>query len=471
MKGLQKLGTIVLAGILSTSVFSLVGCNDEPEAENPEHVHEWVITSTKAATCGEAEILTYSCSCGETRTERGAAATGNHSYGDDNICDDCGYIDFSGIALQAAIERYGYYVVDADGSNTYTTGDTVYFGSYPQELVKEESLLVALSAEEGILPTAENAEDWTSYGYYDAGETADYMFYKDVTLGDGARYRGVYLLKYRPYFSGFAADAANSYIDDEDYALNEVYWFAYAPIGWTALDYSDGNLLLNATYCIESQPFQALYEGDSSNVTIPGTNGTPVNDWEASTIRSYLNSTFIDFAFTESEAALIQTATLDNQTTGYTADATYQTRQNDTTDRVFLLSFADMINTDYGFTAQASYEDEVQNGEAGKAGNYDAIADALIRRRSFTDYSVIQGLHTSSVAHTATGDPACWYLLRSAGSSVFGVAGVNKYGSVIYSRPVNLTGVLDGTDPTSEDCLAINGNYGVLPSLYLKVGK
>ena len=52
-----------------------------PSTEAP-HTHTWVhdAANDKAATCTEAEVVAYKCECGETRTEKGAAALG-HVWG------------------------------------------------------------------------------------------------------------------------------------------------------------------------------------------------------------------------------------------------------------------------------------------------------------------------------------------------------------------------------------------------------
>lgn len=410
---------------------------EETPAETA-HEHAWVVSGESEATCGEAARTYYTCSCGAQKSVRGAAATGNHTF-ENGVCTECGYIDMSALSQEEAISAYGFFLDDADGSGTYTTGDAVRFGSYPQALVDGEEELAALAGAAGTLPTAESCGDWTSYGYYDEGAVSDYMFYKDVTVG-GARYRGVYLLKYRSYYSHLEALADYSYIDENGFETETVYWFRYEPLCWTVLDYEGGALLLNAKYCIEGQPFQALHEGDKTNMVIPGTS-TYINDWAASSIRAFLNGGFLALAFTEEEQELVQEVTLDNSTTGYATDAAYQVGQSATQDRVFLLSYQDMLNADYGFAEDAA------------------------RSRSFTEYALIQGLRQSSEGYTPDGEPACYYMLRSAGNARYSVTGVSKMGTASFTGSINVMGT------SSYDGLAYNGDMGVLPSLYLKVGK
>lgn len=431
---LKKRATLALSALIVFVPFLLLtACKDDDvDVIEPTHTHEWSVTS-QTATCGEAGTTSYACACGETKDED-MSATGQHSYGG-NICAVCGYINFSGMTAEDAIEEYGYYVEDNDGSNTYSTGDSVWFGSYPQEQVDSTE---ALEMAAGTLPNASDWGDWTSYGYYSSGEVSDYMFYKDVTV-DGEQYRAVYLLGYRPYYSGLGAGTDYSYIDDEGFELNTVYWFKYSPIQWNVLEYADGTLMLNSKYCIEAQPFSEIYEVNGEDYIIPGTDKY-VNNWQYSTLRSFLNGTFYDGAFSQEQQSLILPAMLDNGTTGYSSEAPYQISQNDTQDKVFLLSYQDINNTSYGYTSRGA-----------------------TKSRSFTDYAVVQGLRTSSEVTTEDGEPSCFYSLRSAGDNSYSICGVAKNGSISYTSSEITMDSVDGA--------AINGDLGVLPALYIRVGK
>lgn len=358
-----------------------------------------------------------------------------------------GFPDMSGMTIQEAVEAYGFYVSDEDGSGSYTTGDTVCFGSYPQTMVTEEGTLAALAEKEGALPTAASAGDWTSFRYYDAGLQADYAFYRDVTV-DGEKYRGVYLLAYRPYYAKLAAAGDGSYIDDNGLALETVYWYRYDPIAWTVLAYdgAEGTVLLASQYSLDAQPFQALYEYTESGETIiPGTE-IPVNDWEASTIRAFLNGEFLNGAFSDFQRTLIQRVAVDNHTTGYAADAPYQQDQNDTSDKVFLLSCAEVQNKDYGYSSKGAS-----------------------RVRSYTDYAASQGVRASAQSASADGQAACCYLLRSAGVQSGCTAIVNKMGSVSNDPASSNNVAVDESTAESVDGLAYNGDMGVLPALKVRV--
>ena len=322
----------------------------------------------------------------------------------------------------------------------FQTGDQILFGSYPQTRVTDSALLEALNALTGDLPGKANSCSWNSYGYYADAQPSDYAFYKDVSYGED-RYRGVYLTAYRPIYTGQSTGADISYIDDNGYQLNTVYWFRYEPIVWNVLSCdAEGQMLLAASRSLDGQPFQTAYSFvDEETVLIPGTE-IPVNDWENSTLRIFLNETFLKAAFTVEEQAQILPTVLDNQTTGITA--TDQARQKNTTDHVFLQSVADVKNKAYGYSSKGAS-----------------------RVRGFTDYAAIQGVRASNQSSTADGAQACFYLLRSAGVQSYLVAGVSKNGSV--SSDITMNANPDITPDLREDVggLAWNGDGGILPCI------
>lgn len=409
----------VLAWVLLLALV-LTACGGEPQTTEP---------TNPETTVGSGEVT--------DPTESTGGADGETDFP-----------DMSGLSVEEAVEAFGFYVVDEDASGSYSTGDTIYFGSYPQELVTEGDILTALTEKAGALPTAEAPGDWISYGYYDAGARSDYAFYRDVTV-DGERYRGVYLLAYRPYYARMSAGADNSYIDDNGLELGTVYWYHYSGIAWNVLSYDAGNgtVLLASRYNLDAQPFQACYEfTDGDSVVIPGTQ-TPINDWESSTVRAFLNGEFFEAAFSDRQRTLVQRVTADNRTTGYSVDAPYQQGQNDTDDKVFLLSCTEAQNKDYGYSSKGAS-----------------------RIRSYTDYAASQGLRSSSQSSTG-GEPACCYLLRSAGAQSYSCAVVSKMGAVSYDLTGSTNTVVAEDTTESVDGLAYNGDLGVLPALVLQVAQ
>ena len=184
-------------------------------------------------------------------------------------------------------------------------GNKVIFGVYPQTKVNDSTLTAELD------------------GSNSAWILSNGTWYADVTNGEN-KYRGVKLAE-----NGTAT------------------WFKYEPISWTILEEKDGKALVLCDTVIEILAF------DESNS----------NNYEESTIRAWLNENFINTAFGELAQDVIATIEVDNSnaSTGYgnarfTCDNTF--------DKIFLLSRAELKNTLYGFTTDGTVEDANRKKQA-----------------------------------------------------------------------------------------------------------
>src|SRR5574344_1770668 len=224
---------------------------------------------------------------------------------------------------------------------------TVLMGMYPQSMVTDATLLSTLDTASGTLPTSEKRQAWTDYGYYISGSVSSYMWYIDVANATD-EYRGVYFTSYRPYRTAFTSSTSNSLQDDNGYTTSSVYWFKYEPITWRVLSVQSAKAFLMADLVLDSQD----YDYSTSNRTIGGSTVYP-NNYKESHIRSWLNDTFYNTAFTAAEKARIQTTTVDNSvaSTGFSPN-TYACAN--TSDQVFLLSYAEATNASYGLSTDAS---------------------------------------------------------------------------------------------------------------------
>ncbi len=111
---------------------------------------------------------------------------------------------------------------------------------------------------------------------------------------------------------------------------------ATAPIEWIILDVKDGKALLLSRYVLDSVQYNEEYE---------------TTTWETSDIREWLNTVFLKAAFSGAEARLVDSVSKADKAMGFEdADP-----GNDVTDKVFLLSAQDVINTAYGFNTDWSY--------------------------------------------------------------------------------------------------------------------
>ena len=156
------------------------------------------------------------------------------------------------------------------------------------------------------------------------------------------------------------------------------------PIEWRVLEIKDGKALIISEYLLE--PF--VYNIELTDVT-----------WENSTLRKWLNTTFYDTAFSESEKNSIQTVTIknpDNPVRGTEGG-------NDTEDKVFCLSL-----------------EEVQL----------YFKDTNERMAAPTKYAVRRGAQTNDDSTLANGLKTGWWWLRTPASSSNRAADVDCYGNI-----------------------------------------
>lgn len=339
----------------------------------------------------------------------------------DHICDDCG---------QKTRHKYndGYCTLCSQIEVFYTrTDNKITFGSYPQSEVTDESLRKELKSASGRLPSASNLRAWTSYGYYIRKEQVDFMWYIDVELG-GELYRGVYFTALRPFYYSSASNKNYTYQNDNGYTPKNVYWFKYEPISWTILseDVENSTAFILCDLAIDSQAFQDLCGYDESdseyntflNLSEGVPSGTEANNYAYSTIRSWLNTTFYETAFSELQRELILITTVDNGelsapegfNTSYCAS---------TEDKLFLLSCKEISNPDYGFSN-------------------DYIETDAARRKKSTDYAKCQGVTTSDFDFSKGN---CEWALRTMTSNSRNCYSVAFDGVSVDTEQVNFNGV------------------------------
>lgn len=138
---------------------------------------------------------------------------------------------------------------------------------------------------------------------------------------------------------------AKDYTVEDDWQGSRVYFGHYEqdknllngnePILWRVLEVGEDNLLLLSEYGLICKNYNDTF----TNVT-----------WETSTLRTWLNGTFLDTAFTNKEKEAIQDTQVVNKDS-----KTYKTSGGkDTIDKVFLLSYDEVQNNAYGFQSGIS---------------------------------------------------------------------------------------------------------------------
>lgn len=288
--------------------------------------------------------------------------------------------------------------------SSMSVGETVEFGSYPQTDVTS-----SMGAE--LTAAAPSTDDWISYNYYHDGKQSDYMKYYDLTY-NGSRYRGVYFTKYRPDF--WNATSSANHQSRNGYSTNNVYWFRYDPLTWRILDPSVGYVICEDI--IDSQAFNDEYytigmEDAYGNIAYHNdkTYTHFANNWEYSTVRTWLNETFFVTAFSSSERSQIPCTKLTTP-----ACSTFRSDYDvgETGDYVFLPSYQDMLNSLYGFSS----DDFDYN-----------------RRAHSSDYAKSQGVCVDTSCEDKYDKYVSYYRLRSAGYDSNSTAGV-FYRSYVYDE-------------------------------------
>lgn len=169
------------------------------------------------------------------------------------------------------------------------------------------------------------------------------------------------------------------------------------PIEWLILERDGLNALVVSKYGLDAQP----YNISCTDVT-----------WEKCTLRTWLNDTFYNKAFSADEQAAILTTNVDNSKnqcySGWNTSG-----GNNTQDKVFLLSYAE-ANKYFGVA-------------------YDNSSNTKSRVAP-TAYAIAQGAYTHSSNKTADGTAAGWWWLRSPGFYQGSAAGVRTDGSLNYYR-------------------------------------
>ena len=105
-----------------TLTWEVAGEEEEPEA----HEHDWGAGSvTTQPTCGDSGVRTYTCACGETKTEP-IAATGNHTFVN-GVCTTCRTPDPNYVPPSTATT---YYLVgsDAAGASSFAKSSSSSVG-------------------------------------------------------------------------------------------------------------------------------------------------------------------------------------------------------------------------------------------------------------------------------------------------------------------------------------------------------
>ena len=322
-------------------------------------------------------------------------------------CTECSYVDDQEHqhATTAALSKDGtnhWKVCDACGGNyevTAHTGDTgtitiaptcvtkgvrTYKCTVCEVVLRTEEIPALYSspvdAETGLAATSSSI--YIYFGVFPKTvlpETSDVTVDENVsvTMGANTYYKGSDRNYYARVKENCCGSSGFTYTDGTTVKQSNAYssrYFKVEPVKWKVLTNNYNNtgkaLLLAEDILTANVQYYVL---PFSERTI-GINTVYPNNYKYSTIRAYLNGKyesedtqaktayvntgFLQTAFTATAQALIADTEVDNskETTGHSESsyaATYACEN--TTDKIFLLSESEVINSDYGFAAYNSY--------------------------------------------------------------------------------------------------------------------
>lgn len=337
----------------STKHWHAASCNRaEHNADVGEHTEDSG-TVTTAATCGTKGVKTFKCSVCKAvlRTEE-IPATGLHTEDRGTVttpatcvtkgvktfkCSVCNTV----LRTEEIPELYSTPVTEEVNGTTY-----VYFGVWPQSVLPATS---TVTVDETVSVTM------GANTYYLGSDGNYYAKCFEKAHGTGAEYK---------YHDGTQPGTGGT----------TTRYFKVEPIKWRVLtdNYSGKKLLLAENILTANVPYYR-YNSPSNTRTVGSDTNIYPNNYKYSQIRAYLNGLdyyydtsstettkktdytgkgFLQTAFTQNAQGLIAETVVDNrkETTGYST-STYAADYacENTTDKIFLLSESEVINSYYGF--------------------------------------------------------------------------------------------------------------------------
>ncbi|MBQ7546719.1 MAG: Ig-like domain-containing protein [Clostridia bacterium] len=268
--------------------------------------------------------------------------------------------------------------------------ETFFFGYYPQTEVTNPKVIQALTA------TKPNANGSVTY----EGETYVPLTVEGVSIPGGGNFAWMY-----------------------GYYPEMVYWFKMEPIEWLVLHDDANGKLLFAKNVLDTHNY----------------NNTVRNSvWESSDVRAWLNDVFYNMAFTAKERRYILDSALKNEGN----PIMWMDGAADTTDKVFLPSFAEITNKDYGFNTECdTYDDFGRYVGYYECYDRDTRVDKSGRLAVGTDLAKAKGVWANFTdQENMIPEQYCRYWLRTVGKYNTYTTGVLEDGRVSAEGwPTNYT--------------------------------
>lgn len=334
--------------------------------ENGNSLAPWDKASGVYTLTADADLITYAVTY---NLDGGVNATSNPtSY----TVLTLGGTDGS-IALAAPNKVLFDYASNGDGSIEVTQNVYTFLGWYKDALFEQKVTSLTLDLGDVTLYakwSEQPAEVQTETKQYvrvnknnEGDAQGEYILFgwypqtiksSEVTVGDVADEDGYYLgsdgERYAKEVANPAVWTGYTFSDGSAVTSRNTYYFKVEPIRWRILSESDGSAFILADGIIANY----YYHHTDSSTTIEGET-VYANNYKHSDIRAWLNGEFLNAAFGEIAQSLIETTEVDNSvySTGYSSNP-YACKN--TLDKVFLLSYREAVNSEYGFSSDRGYD-------------------------------------------------------------------------------------------------------------------
>lgn len=205
--------------------------------------------------------------------------------------------------------------------------NTIKYGMYPQTHVSDAILIGELEEHATI----------DSTGYYLYGEKENREYYTKLIASPIDLGRDSQGNKNRIYFD-----------DGTEIVSGKEYWFKVEPVVWNILKTDNDKYLLMAKELLDTHLYHSSFEqrtDEHGNIVF-------ANNYEYSDIRSWLTGTFYDSVFCLNDEEVLSQV-VDNSPSSTNDDQNIYACEN-TEDNIYLPSYVDYLNKEYGFVDHES---------------------------------------------------------------------------------------------------------------------
>lgn len=198
----------------------------------------------------------------------------------------------------------------------------------------------------GTIPYLDEVNKTITYGLYPQNHIDDESLINSLNALEEVEDNGWYLYNDEYYTFLISSPYSNAHFNNNTLiSKNTKYWFKCEPIVWDILSYENYDYLLFSDLLLETCKYQVRWSGLDEN-------NRYANNYEYSLLREWFNNDFYFKAFSLDVAHILNTL-VDNSANSMQVK-TSKYASEDTNDKVFTLSYVDLINPDYGFSNNAS---------------------------------------------------------------------------------------------------------------------